>query len=73
MDRYKIMRKELQDNNYLLTSDDGMNLLKKVAQGPESDLSTGFTQWSEMYNLTKRRVTMSILREWDKTFSFEVK
>ena len=73
MDRYKIMRKELQDNNYLLTYDDGMNLLKKVAQGPESDLSTGFTQWSEMYNLTKRRVTMSILREWDKTFSFEVK
>ena len=73
MDRYKIMRKELQDNNYLLTSDEGMNLLKKVAQGPESDLTTGFTQWSEMYNLTKRRVTMSILREWDKTFSFEVK
>ena len=73
MDRYKILRQGLLENNYLLTSDEGMNLLKKAAQGPESELTTGFTQWSEMYNLTKRRVTMSILREWDKTFSFEVK
>ena len=73
MERYKILRQGLQEKNYLLTSDEGMNLLKKVAQGPESELTTGFTQWSEMYNLTKRRVTMSILREWDKTFSFEVK
>lgn len=73
MDRYKILRQGLLEKNYLLTSDEGMNLLKKAAQGPESELTTGFTQWSEMYNLTKRRVTMSILREWDKTFSFEVK
>ena len=73
MERYKILRQGLQEKNYLLTSDEGMNLLKKAAQGPESELTTGFTQWSEMYNLTKRRVTMSILREWDKTFSFEVK
>ena len=51
-----------------------MDLLKVVAQGPDGDQgSTGFTQWSEMYNLSKKRVTMHILREWEKPFVFQVK
>lgn len=41
MDRYKILRQGLLEKNYLLTSDEGMNLLKKAAQGPESELTTG--------------------------------
>ena len=49
-----------------------MELLRKVAQGPESELSTGFTQWSEVFNLSKRTVKMSILREYDKSFEFGI-
>lgn len=37
-----------------------------------SELSTGFTQWSEVFNLSKRTVKMSILREYDKTFEFGI-
>ena len=51
-----------------------MELLQKVAQGPDEEAtrSTGFTQWSEVYNLNKKTVKMSILREFDKTFTFSV-
>ena len=70
--RYDTLRTVLRTLNYNTTFEQGMEALTKVAQGPESTLSTGFTQWSEIYNLTKRRVTMSILREWDKRFEFGI-
>ena len=71
MERYKILRKNLLQYAYNLNATQGMDLLTQVAQGPEeSFLSTGFTQWSEVYNLNKKKVTMSILREFGKTFEF---
>ena len=71
MERYKILRKNLSQYAYNLNATQGMDLLTQVAQGPEeSFLSTGFTQWSEVYNLNKKKVTMSILREFGKTFEF---
>ena len=71
MERYKILRKNLSQYAYNLNATQGMDVLTQVAQGPEeSFLSTGFTQWSEIYNLNKKKVTMSILREFGKTFEF---
>ena len=71
--RYEILRETLLKNNYKMKSSQGMELLKQVSQGPENpELSTGFTQWSEVYNLNKKKVTMSILREFDKKFTFVV-
>ena len=73
MERYRIVRENLLQYAYNLTAAQGMGVLRKVAQGPEdSYLSTGFTQWSEIYNLSKKRVTMSLLREFDKTFEFGI-
>lgn len=71
-DRYNILSDNLAAINYKLNSSQAMELLRKVAQGPESELSTGFTQWSEVFNLSKRTVKMSILREYDKTFEFGI-
>ena len=72
-DRYNNLRAGLLKHNYNLTSSQALELLKVVAQGPEgSTSSTGYTQWSEVFNLTKRRLTMNILREWDKTFDFGI-
>ena len=69
MARYETLRNKLQEMNYRLTPTQGMELLKAVAQGPENpELSTGFTQWSEMYNLSKKTVTLSILREFEHNF-----
>ena len=72
MDRYVKLRETLQENNYTLTPDEGRKLLKLVSQGPEVEETTGFTQWSEIFNLNKKTVTMSILREWNKKFEFGI-
>lgn len=73
-ERYKILRKNLLQYSYNLNAVQGMDVLTQVAQGPEeSFLSTGFTQWSEIYDLNKKSVSMSILREFGKTFEFGIK
>lgn len=70
--RYEILDSTLLANNYKLNPAQVMELLQSVSQGPEVTLSTGFTQWSETINLTKKKVTMSILREYDKKFEFTI-
>lgn len=72
MNRYKDLRSVLLANKYQLTPTQGMDLLRKVSQGPEVQRSTGFTQWSGIYNLTQKSVTMYVLREWGQRFTFEV-
>lgn len=72
-ERYDSLRARLLRHNYKMTPEEALGLLKVVAQGPDGyQGSTGFTQWSEVFNLSKKTVSMSILREWDKTFHFKV-
>ena len=72
-DRYNKLRAGLLKYNYNVTPSQGLEIMKTVAQGPDgSKSSTGFTQWTEMYNLTKRRLTLNLTREWDKTFEFGI-
>ena len=72
-ERYDSLRAGLLRHNYKMTTEEALGLLKVVAQGPDGyQGSTGFTQWSEVFNLSKKTVSMSILREWDKTFHFKV-
>lgn len=72
--RYNTLKENLSNSKYKLNPVQAMELLQKVAQGPDEEAtrSTGFTQWSEVYNLNKKTVKMSILREYDKTFTFSV-
>ena len=71
--RYNDLRAGLLKHNYNVTPSQALELLKIVAQGPNDDKgSTGFTQWSQVYNLTKRRLTLNLTREWDKTFEFGI-
>ena len=72
-ERYDKLRSGLLGYNYKATPAQAKGLLQIVAQGPNgSQASTGFTQWSEVYNLSKRTVSMSIRREWGKTFVFGI-
>lgn len=71
-DRYNVLKESLKAQNYRLTEPQVMEILGKVYQGPKSEGSTGFTQWSEMINLSDKEVKMSILGEYNKTFEFEV-
>ena len=72
--RYNTLKENLSNSKYKLNPVQAMELLQKVAQGPDEEAtrSTGFTQWSEVYNLNKKTVKMSIHREYDKTFTFSV-
>ena len=72
--RYETLKANLEKCQYQLTPVQAMGLLQMVAQGPgeEEEKSTGFTQWSEVFNLSDKTVRMSILREFDKTFDFTV-
>ena len=72
--RYNDLRDGLRNYDYNVTPSQALELLKIVAQGPDGpdQSSTGFTQWSEVYNLTNRRLTMNLTREWNKTFEFGV-
>ena len=74
MARYLTLRDRLAQLNYRTTPAEAFALLQDVAQGPENpELSTGFTQWTEVYNLSRKSLTLSILREWNKSFEFKVK
>lgn len=71
-DRYDTLAEHLGAAQYKMNSDQVMELLGEVAQGPEAKRSTGFTQWSEVFNLSKTTVKMSILREYGHTFEFTI-
>ena len=73
MDRYLGLRDGMKQHHYTLTPDEAMGLLESVSQGPDGDQSsTGFTQWSEVFNLTQKQVTLSLLREYSRSFRFGI-
>lgn len=72
-DRYVRLGDKLSEAGFNVSTKVAMEMLREVAQGPDGDQSsTGFTQWSEVFNLTKKEVTMSILREWNRQFVFRI-
>lgn len=72
-DRYVRLGDKLSEAGFNVSTEMSMEMLREVAQGPDGDQSsTGFTQWSEVFNLTKKEVTMSILREWNRQFVFRI-
>ncbi len=69
--RYETLRNTLLAKDYTLKEDDAMALLKAVSQPPTEDI-TSQTQWSALYNLTEKKLRLSILREFGTEFDFEV-
>lgn len=70
--RYFDMRDALKANNYALCADDAMALLEQVSQEANEDDPTSFTQWSALYNLSKKSVCLTLLRDYGKEFYFRV-
>lgn len=71
-DRYWTLRGTLASNKYKLTDSQAWKLLQDVAQ-PPTDEFTSQTQWSALYNLTKKSMRLAILREYGKEYNFKVK
>lgn len=71
--RYLKMKETLTAKDNKLNEEEGMELLKAVSTASNPAENTSHTQWSALYNLTKKTMTLSILQEYDKQYSFEVK
>jgi len=72
MARYHILKDSLTVNAYKLTPEQGMQLLKAASSSPKPDDRTSHTQWSALYNLSKKTMDISILQEYEKKYTFKV-
>lgn len=68
--RYEILRDKLTMNVYKLTAKEAMELLCAASSKPKPEENTSHTQWSAVYNLSKRTLNFSILQEYEKSYSF---
>jgi len=68
--RYDIMDFVLSQNNDTLSEADAMSLLNFVSQAENPTDVTSHTQWSVVYNLSKKETTICVNRDYAKKFSF---
>ena len=73
MDRYEGMKETLTEKNSVLTAEEGMALLLKVAltgTAPDEQGRSYSTQWSSVYNLSEPSLTLCADRNGSETFRF---
>lgn len=71
LDRYNTLKNTLYHTGYQLSEEEAMQLLYYVSQAPTEDF-TSQTQWSSLYNLSDRSLSLAILREYGNLFNFKV-
>ena len=73
MDRYESMKKTLTEKNCVLSAEEGMELLLKVAltgTAPDEQGRSYSTQWSSVYDLTDPCLTICVDRNGAETYRF---
>ncbi|MCQ2303007.1 MAG: linear amide C-N hydrolase [Bacteroidales bacterium] len=70
-DRYEKVRDVYEAKNGVFTEEEAMQLLKEVSQTATAE-KTSNTQWSAVYNLTKKTVKICMARDYDKVLEFEI-
>lgn len=71
--RYDIMDFVLSQNGDCITEARAMNLLDDVSQAENPADATSHTQWSVVYNLSERKATVCVNRDYSKPFTFTLK
>ncbi len=71
--RYEIMDFVLKQNNNLLSEDGAMSLLNGVSQAESPTDVTSHTQWSVVYNLSQRKATVCVNRDYTNKFTFNLR
>jgi len=69
--RYNTMKETLETKNYVMTEAEVMNLLDAVHQ-TVSDGHEGKTQWSVVYNLTKKTARVCMNHDYTKSYEFSL-
>lgn len=70
--RYDTLKVSLAKCGYKLSELQAMDLLKAVSQDSKPGENTSHTQWSAVYNLSKKTVDVCLLQEYDKKYSFSI-
>ncbi len=70
--RYTIIKKKFAETNGVLTEEEAMELLSAVSQKLKPEELTSNTQWSAVYNLTKRTVTLCFNRDYTRRFTYSL-
>jgi len=70
--RYDTLKVNLTKYNNKLSDEQAMNLLKAVSQDSHPGENTSHTQWSALYNLTRKKVDISLLQEYGTKYSFTI-
>lgn len=63
--RYDTMKETLKMNVYRLNERQAMALLESVATDADTQENTSHTQWSSLYNLSKKTLDVAILKEYE--------
>ena len=63
----------LTQNNDCLPEARAMSLLDDVSQAENPTDVTSHTQWSVVYNLSEKKATVCVNRDYGKSFTFYVK
>ena len=71
-ERFNKMQSTLEEKGGVLTEEEAMKLLSDVHQEAHEG-HEGKTQWSVVYNLTKKRATVCMGHNYGKTYSFSLK
>lgn len=70
--RYETLKNAIDSSDHTLSSEDAMGLLKSVSQNSNPDENTSHTQWSSLYNLSEKKLDISILQEYGTKYTFFV-
>ena len=71
--RYDMMEFVIKQNNNQLSEEGAMNLLNGVSQAETPGNPTSHTQWSVVYNLSQRKATVCVNRDYKNKFTFNLK
>ena len=71
--RYLTLQDSLTVNAYKLTKEQASALLEAVSIPEKPEKNASHTQWSALYNLSRKTLDLSILRDYGTTYSFSVR
>ncbi len=70
-DRYEKVRDVYEAKNGVFTEEEAMQLLKELSQTATAE-KTSNTQWSAVYNLTRKTAKICMARDYDNVLEFEI-
>ncbi len=70
--RYEMMNFVLKQNNGKLSEESAMWLLNGVSQAENPTDATSHTQWSVVYNLSKKTATVCVNRDYKRRYLFNI-